>query len=800
MQEIYRIKAAPQSRPESVLQGEGYRITVLTEGLLRLEYSEEGIFEDRPTQTVWNRDFETPAFRVSETPELLELQTNRLRLSYRKGPFDKNSLTIQVLAEGCTYNSVWRYSDPVADLGGTARTLDKADGAIPLEHGLLSKNGFTVLDDSRSLVLTEDGWVEPRTGGGIDIYFFGYGREYLDCLRDFYRLCGKTPMLPRFALGNWWSRYHKYTEESYLELMERFQREQLPFSVAVIDMDWHLVDIDPKYGTGWTGYTWNREFFPDPKRFLDRLHEKGLRVTLNVHPADGVQAHEEMYEAIAREMGVDYENEAPVPFDIGDPKFLEAYFTYLHHPHEEEGVDFWWLDWQQGTTSKIQGLDPLWMLNHYHFLDSGRGGKRPMTFSRYAGPGSHRYPIGFSGDTVVSWASLQFQPYFTANASNIGYGWWSHDIGGHMWGEKNDEMMARWCQLGVFSPINRLHSTCNIFNGKEPWRYKEETRQVMNTFLRLRHRLIPYLYTMNYRAWAQSRPLIEPMYYQAPMQEEAYRVPNEYRFGSELIAAPVTTPRLPGINRGKVKLWLPEGLWVDFFTGLAYTGNRELTCYRELELLPVLAKAGGIVPLSDTIFGKEGVENPKAMTIRAFAGADGEFTLYEDDGESQDYLKSVCALTKMELKWREDQPSVFTIHPPRGNTSFLPERRRFTLELVGVSSLEEKDIRVCWNKEEGKAESVSYDPKRAAVIIQLPERPLEDELCIELSAALSENAVTERIFDFLNQAELPFDLKEAVYSLVQENTNRLSIISGLEAMEIGNDLRGALCEILTAKI
>ena len=100
----------------------------------------------------------------------------------------------------------------------------------------------------------------------------------------------------------------------------------------------------------------------------------------------------------------------------------------------------------------MEGLDPLWMLNHFHFLDNARDGKRPMTFSRYAGPGSHRYPVGFSGDTVVTWESLQFQPYFTSTASNIGYGWWSHDIGGHMGGYKDDELEGRWVSAGrIFS-------------------------------------------------------------------------------------------------------------------------------------------------------------------------------------------------------------------------------------------------------------------------------------------------------------------------------------------------------------
>ena len=340
-------------------------------------------------------------------------------------------------------------------------------------------------------------------------------------------------------------------------MMNRFDEEGIPFTVAVIDMDWHLVNIDPKYGTGWTGYTWNREFFPDPKRFMDSLHERGMRITLNVHPADGIRPHEEMYEAMAKELGKDISREEPVAFEITDPAFLSAYFKYAHHPNEEKGVDFWWLDWQQGGITKMEGLDPLWMLNHFHFLDSARNGKRPMTFSRYAGPGSHRYPVGFSGDTVVTWESLKFQPYFTSTASNIGYGWWSHDIGGHMNGYKDDELEGRWYQLGVFSPVNRLHSTKNEFNGKEPWRFNPEIHSMMNEFLQLRHKMVPYLYTMNYRAYAQDTPLVLPMYYYNPRCLESYRVPNEYYFGTGLIVAPITSPRLSGLNRAKERVWLP---------------------------------------------------------------------------------------------------------------------------------------------------------------------------------------------------------------------------------------------------
>ena len=418
---------------------------------------------------------------------------------------------------------------------------------------MISRDGFSVLDDSHSLLLREDGWVEPRTEEEVDIYFFGYGHQYEKCLQDFYRLTGNTPLLPRYALGNWWSRYHRYTEEEYKELMLRFKREQIPFSVAVIDMDWHLVDIDPKYGSGWTGYTWNRELFPDPAEFMDWLHRENLRVTLNVHPADGVRPHEEAYREMAEALGRDWENEEFIDFDITDQKFLDDCFRYLYHPQEEQGVDFWWIDWQQGVQTKVPGLDPLWMLNHYHYLDSARDGKRGMTFSRYAGIGSHRYPVGFSGDTIITWESLDFQPYFTANASNAGYGWWSHDIGGHMRGYRDDELSVRWLQFGVFSPNNRLHSTNSPFNGKEPWNYNIAACEVMKRYLRLRHALIPYLYTNELRRLLRGTAAGASDVLPGAERQEAYEVPNEYYFGTEMIVCPITCP---GTRRRK---W--PGLW-----------------------------------------------------------------------------------------------------------------------------------------------------------------------------------------------------------------------------------------------
>ena len=793
MKKYLKIDAYPQACPENMIQGEHYRITVLTKSLVRLEYSPDGIFTDAPTQTVLNRNFPQVSFEVRETPEELEIRTEYFQLNYDKKEFTSHGLSCYALGMPGGNRNAWRYGVKNENLKGTARTLDNVNGACELEDGILSLwSGCVALDDSRTLTLREDGWVEPRKKGIQDLYLFAYGHRYLEALKDFYHLCGETPMLPRFALGNWWSRYYKYTEESYMELMERFDQEQIPFSVAVIDMDWHLVDIDPKYGTGWTGYTWNREFFPDPERFLKKLHDRGMKTTLNLHPADGIRGFEDCYPQMAEAMGLDPEKEEPVNFDIANPDFLEAYLEKTLHPLEEEGVDFWWVDWQQGTNSKMEGLDPLWMLNHYHFLDSARNGKRPMTFSRYAGPGSHRYPVGFSGDTLITWESLDFQPYFTSTASNIGYGWWSHDIGGHMLGYKNDEMEARWYQFGVFSPINRLHSSSSEFNGKEPWRFKKEVHDTMCEFLRLRHRLLPYLYTMNHRAWVEGEPICQPMYYAYPENWDAYGRKNEYFFGSELIAAPVTTARIENLNVAKTKVWLPEGLWFDFFTDTVYQGGRNQNMYRSIDQIPVLAKAGAILPMTDEIRAIDTEKNPEELTVRVYPGADNSFTLYEDDNITEGYRQGICAVTEMNLNWQE---KTFTIKPSAGDLTLLPEQRTWKIELHKVTA---EEAVVLVNQTEQK-DCCTHNG--TTLTITLADIRPEDTIEIRLpqNTQVAANPVQQQIFDFLNQAEIDFIAKEKIYQAARhaQETPEL-LLSELQSMEITPDLSGAIQEIICA--
>lgn len=718
----------PQAHPEAVIILPGdvvfpaVRFTMLTGRMVRMECiyppasAEPHPFEDRPSQAFWYRRQPVPNFKQRLHNGVLDIDTEFLHLRYRvsMAGFSADTLAITLKQTGRT----WRYGDSprtAGNLKGTTRTLDNVAGATHLEEGLLSRAGWAVVDDSAALVFNAEGWLEPRPGrehhaspgnaiqrwlgqwfgkpknSSTDLYFFGYGQDAAACLADYTRVTGPIPMIPRYILGNWWSRYWEYTQDSLKELMEEFRQHEIPLSVCIVDMDWHITKTG-NTSNGWTGYTWNRDLFPDPAGFIHWLHDQGLRTALNLHPALGIHPHEEQYTELARWMGVDPASQEPIPFDLTDPRFAEGYFELLHHPLEEMGVDFWWMDWQQGHKTLLPGLDPLWWLNHLHFQDLGRDGrKRPFVFSRWGGLGNHRYPIGFSGDTIVAWRSLAYQPYFTATAANVGNAWWSHDIGGHMGIEGSPELYVRWVQFGVFSPISRLHSTKTASLDRRPWSKPAREAQAAKAAMQLRHQLIPYLYSMAWRAHRTGIALVTPMYYAAMNNPDAHKAVDQYGFGSELVAAPFLSPAKTPDGISARQVWLPAASapWINFFSGKPLAGGRWHTVQGALEDIPVFARPGAIVPLAPAT-GWGGLDLPETLDVYVFPGAENEFELFEDDGETTGYQRGGYALTRFSLKVLEDGRLAFTIHPAASGQPEalhrLPARRTYRIHLRGVEA------------------------------------------------------------------------------------------------------------------
>ncbi len=655
-----------------IFSGFGVRITYLTSRLIRVE--KENNYTDLPSFAVWFRKATAGLFNVSKNDKEILVETEDVVFSVRR--FKPYSATFKDTGKTAVFSKQ-------KNLKGTTRTLDETYGRIRLDDGLITKDGAYLLDDGASMLIDGNGRFVKRNDGAVDYYAFAYGKDYRETIRAFYKISSPVPIVPRFALGVWWSRYHAYTQKEYLDLMAHFKEENIPLTVATVDMDWHWVkNLKEKFGSdywGWTGYSWNKELFPDYKAFLKKLKADNLHVTLNLHPADGVHFYEDMYEDMAKAVGIDPKTKKDVEFQCKSDDFWNAYFDILHKPYEKDGVDFWWIDWQQGKSWDVKGLDPLNALNHYHYHDNAEDGRMPLILSRYAGIGSHRYPLGFSGDTEISWRVLAFQPYFTATANNAAYSWWSHDIGGHHYGYRDDDLYMRWIQFGVFSPIMRLHSTNMELLGKEPWKYRAEVYRCASEWLRLRHRLIPYTYTMDRRTHEEGVAICEPMYYAYPEESAAYEVPNQYQFGSELIVCPITTPQNKEMNLGSVEVWLPEGRYTDVFTKKSYRGGRKITMSRELDTIPVLAGDGAIIPLSSD--GGNRTDNPESIEIWAISG-NGSFTLVEDNGKTD--CEQHTAKTELTIRF-ENGELTFSVGEAKGDLSVLPKKRNYIVKVLDVN-------------------------------------------------------------------------------------------------------------------
>ena len=379
----------------------------------------------------------------------------------------------------------------------------------------------------RSL-FTDDGWVSPRDGERTDLYVFAYGarlrRGAARALRRVRLAAGAAALGARQLVEPLPPLHRRRLPRAARPLRRaRACRSRSPCSTWT---GTGSTASRPSYG-GWTGYSWEPELFPDP----EALPRRGAppRPEGHAEPPPRRRACAPSRTPTRRWP----RRSAATPSWASrsrststTPPSSTAYFEVLHHPLEEQGVDFWWMDWQQGPHSRITGIDPLWMLNHFHFLDAGRDGERPLLLRATPGRAATATRSGSRATCISAGTRCDFQPEFTATASNIGYGWWSHDIGGHMFGARDDELTARWVQLGVFSPILRLHSIDNPFLAKEPWAFPAETRAALGDALRLRVRLVPYLHTMNHRARPTAIPLVLPMYYLAPERPRGLRGPE----------------------------------------------------------------------------------------------------------------------------------------------------------------------------------------------------------------------------------------------------------------------------------
>ncbi len=367
----------------------------------------------------------------------------------------------------------------------------------------------------------------------------------------------------------------------------------------------------------------------------------------------GIQPWEEKYKDMAQAMGIDPSTGHYVPFNATDKHYISSWFNIVLHGLQDSGIELWWLDWQQGEqgwTHNISYTNPTFWLNYMFFTDPYFGKSRPALLHRWGGLGNHRYQVGFSGDVYPSWDTLSFQPRFTATAANVGYGFWSHDLGGHL-AQPDPELFTRWIQWGTFSPMFRTHSSKSVDHDRRLWTFPWPYQNNLVRFARLRQTLIPYLYTAARRTYDTGLSVVLPLYYLYSEHDEAYSYSNQYFFGENIFVSPISQP----INNstGLVEnwpLWFPPNFqWVNFFTGdISSTSTKSFT----LDEMPVYAKIGSIIPLlPEPKSGRDRIgraqQIPQTLLLYTLIGnsSQGKGYVYEDDGISIDYQESSSSTT-----------------------------------------------------------------------------------------------------------------------------------------------------------
>ena len=677
------------------------RITLITDGLVRLEYAVDGKFFDDPTMFAYDRSHLLDTFSVEKLDgNRYRIETGRMTITYTADGFPFGAMNFRIeFDNGGEKPSRWTVRQSAFpsknNLCGAIATLDNIDGRTELDEGLLSRDGYYMIDDTGKERLV-DGWIaEPSKAHVQDYYVFIYGTDYRSALRSLGAISGRAPMNRKYMHGAWYCRFYNYSADDYRRIVREYREHDFPLDVLVFDMDWHTMDAKVGSGHGgrlsWTGYTWNRKQFPDPAGLLAEFRKEHIYVPLNDHPADGIRPHEEGYDGFMRAMGEDPAEGRSLLFDAGDRKYMENFFRYALEPNEKIGAAFWWLDWQQNYIQPwVRGtrMRHLPWLNHLYYRHSLKGGLRGALYSRWGGWGTQRYPIQFSGDTYASWEMIAFQVEMTATSGNAGCFFWAHDLGGHYNGD-DPEMYARWTQFGAVSSSLRVHSSSSAPD-RRPWNevWGRQATESMRRAYHFRSEMMPYIYSSLWQVHREMVPLTRALYIDYPRVEEAYRNPQEYLLGDLVLTAPIASPGKGPDRVAEQTVWFPVGdSWYDLFTGRRFEGGTKHTVSAPLNEFPVYVKGGYPLPMQPYT-PRMATARIDTLIVRCYPGgpgADNGYELYEDDGLSLDYTRGRYALTPLRYRLSDGGLTV-TVGAAEGEYEGQPAERSYRIELPGLSS------------------------------------------------------------------------------------------------------------------
>lgn len=708
------------------------RMTFITDNLVRLEYAMDGKFLDDSTLFAINRAPKDVHLTTVVDGNRYKFSTPVFTIEYTDNgcPFGQNNL--KALWEQDNQKKTWNITKKnYGNLGGPVVTLDEAWQPLPLQEGLLSRDGWYLINDTAKDIY-KNGRLHLRDRSHVqDMYLFVYGDDYHAAMKSLSVVSGPVPMTRKYMHGAWYCRWWSYTADDYRTIVREYKDHDFPLDVLVFDMDWHRKDA--KIGTGhagmlgWTGYSWNKKLIPQPEELLSELRADNIYVTVNDHPHDGIRPGEDCYQSFMADMGLDVNDPMPY-FDAGDPAYMKAFFNNAHRPNENMGVAFWWLDWQQdyafpivrGTTTKH-----LSWLNELYYNDSRHGGQRGAGFSRWGGWGDHRHPIQFSGDVGAAWNMLEYEVDMTTQSGNAGCFFWAHDIGGFIT-RGTPELYTRWTQYGLLNSSLRIHSCIGEDMDRRPWLWGEREEAAMRKIYHMRSVLMPYIYSSVRQCHTETLPLLRGLYFDCPRDEESYIHPGQFMFGDLILGAPITQPGAGPDYVVKKEIYFPQGNdWYSLFDHRHHRGGSTEVIPFKLEETPVFAKGGYPIPMQP--YTQRMASAPlDTLVIRCYPGKAGEYTLYEDDGVTEQYLEGSFATTLLTYTNENDRTRI-RINPAVGTYSGQPQKRNYRIELPDVES--ECSVRL-----NGKKTRFDYNPEFNGIVIEVPSTDIRKMITVDISA------------------------------------------------------------------
>ena len=744
-----------KAREDCTFKGNKYRITVLSDVLLRFEYSETGKFNDYPTIFAINRNFaKKPVFTVKQDEKYINITNDYFILEYSKEkPYIASKLVpdsnLRITLKGT--DKLWYFGNPeVKNLKGTTYSFDNKTN-ISLSKGLYNLDGFASIDDTMSPVFISDGTIKKNPSDALDVYVFIYKNDFQKALDSYFELTGKPSFIPRYALGVCWNKNEDYTEEELKDIISNFNKINIPLSSILLGSKWNL----NKEGKTLSNYKFDNEKYKNLEQTINDIHQKNVFLGVTINPKNGITPYDNGYQSLKTKLNII--KDGVIPINVYNTVILE---TFLNETLTNLNIDFIKID--EITEDKIK----TFMLMHYIYKSlSKTAERRGLILSRNPGIASHRYPALYSGNTKVSWKTLKYLPYFNITSSNLGLSYYSHDIGGYEGGVEDSELYTRYVQFGTYSPIFRFSSKEGRYYKREPWKWDIFTESIVKDYIRIRHRLIPYIYSEMYKYSKDGINLIKPLYldYEKILDEPLYK--NEYHFGKELFVCPITEPKDKVMNRVVHRMYLPEGTWYDFKTGKKFPGGKRYVTFYKDEDYPVYAKSGAIVPMAILDENNlNSVKPPEKMEIQVFPGVSNNYDLYEDDGVTNLYKEGYYIVTNIDYNYRKNNYTLI-LRPTQGKTGIIPDKRDYKIKFRNTKRPEYVKVNVGRFEVEFTTRSDEND-----FIIEVPNVPTNQQLTINCGGEAIEidavRLINEDIDEIISGLLIETTLKEKIASII----------------------------------